>query len=197
MAGKFIVLEGVDGAGLTTQTNLLANWLSNQNEYVVATSEPTRGMIGGLVRSRIAGNWSSSMRALRLLMAADTIHHTETAIEPSLNQGKTVICDRYIMSALAYGLVDSSRDWMETVIRGHRKPDAIFYLRVTPVTAIKRLGKKGFSLELFERESYLRKVSENYDILSKDFDNVYTFDGEKKINEVHGDIKKAYKKIFK
>lgn len=193
--GKFIVFEGIDGAGLTTQSHLLANWLSNQGEYVILTSEPTKGMVGGLIRSRLLGNWSSSMRALRLLMAADLIHHTESEIEPYLNQGKTVVCDRYILSALSYGLIESSREWMDAITRGYRKPDAIFYLRASPIEAIGRLGRKGFGLELFERESYLRRVSENFDVLGREFDNVYVFDGEKSIDEVHKEVRKFYKQL--
>tara|TARA_Y100000310_G_C20699533_1_gene828431 strand:- start:6576 stop:7160 length:585 start_codon:yes stop_codon:yes gene_type:complete len=193
--GKFIVFEGLDGAGLTTQSNLLASWLSNQGKYVILTSEPTKGMIGGLIRSRILGNWSSSMKSLRLLMAADLIHHTDSEIEPYLNQDKTVICDRYILSALAYGLVESSRSWMDNILQGHRKPDAIFYLRMSPIEAIKRLGKKGFGLELFERESYFKKVSENFDMLSREMDNVFVFNGEKSIGEVHKEIRKFYKQL--
>ena len=135
------------------------------------------------------------MRALRLLMATDLIHHTENEIEPCINQGKTVVCDRYILSALAYGMIECSREWLDAITRGYRKPDAIFYLRIAPLEAIKRLGKKGFGLELFERDSYFRRVSENFDVLSREFDNVYIFDGEKPIDVVHKEIMKLYKQL--
>lgn len=193
--GKFIVFEGIDGAGLTTQTSLFANWLSNRGGYVILTSQPTKGMIGGLIRSRLTGNWGSSMRVLQLLMSADMAYHTESHIEPSLNQGKTVVCDRYVHSALAYGMVKFSRSWMDTVNKGYIKPDMVFYLKVSPLEAIKRLGKKGFGLEMFERESYLRKVSENFDMLSREFDNIHVIEGERPIDDVHKDVISIYEKL--
>jgi len=104
--GKFIVFEGLDGSGTTTQANLLFRYLKKQGKKVYLTGEPTRSLIGGLIEGQISGDWKSTPECLQLLFTADRAHHLEKGIIPLLKKGITVICTRYILSTLAYGSID-------------------------------------------------------------------------------------------
>ncbi len=100
--GRFIVLEGLDGAGTTTQAALLAEWLGARGE-VVQTREPTAGPIGRLIRSSLRAEPDSPAEtSLPWLFAADRAEHLTRVIEPALARGAWVISDRYYHSSLAY-----------------------------------------------------------------------------------------------
>ena len=76
--GKFIVFEGLDGSGKSTQANLLVDFLQQQlHQKTHYTSEPTPNIIGGLIRSQIAGDWKTSNECLQLLFSADRLYHLE------------------------------------------------------------------------------------------------------------------------
>jgi dTMP kinase len=92
--GVLIVLEGADGAGLSTQTAVLAAHLRSKGEVVISTKEPTSSHIGNLIRSALKHEWKPSPRALQLLFAADRAHHLENEIEPALRANKIVVSDR-------------------------------------------------------------------------------------------------------
>ncbi|CDK38119.1 thymidylate kinase [Halorubrum sp. AJ67] len=107
MTGRFISIEGVDGAGTTTQAQAVADELVERHDGLteddtLVTAEPTDGEIGRLIRTGLAGDIELSQQALALLFAADRVNHIKTTIEPALNDGKTVITDRYYLSSYAY-----------------------------------------------------------------------------------------------
>ncbi len=210
--GRLIVFEGIDGSGTTTQANLLFKYLKRKKKKVFLTSEPTHSLIGGLIKGQIAGEWQSSWECLQLLFAADRAHHLEKEIIPLLKKGITVICTRYILSALAYGLIDmaatnalfyllpcsalknSAKDiqWLLNVNEKFIWPDITFLLKVSPKVCIQRIKKERFHKELFEKEEKLEKVLKNYLKFSKKFKNIYIINGEKTIKEVFEDIRKFY-----
>ena len=100
--GIFIVIEGLDGSGKTTQATLLAKKLS-QNYRVLLTAEPSRGKIGTFIREGcLYEDKRLPTEAEALLFAADRIEHMYSEVKPALDEGKLVICDRYIYSSLAY-----------------------------------------------------------------------------------------------
>src|SRR3989344_8642736 len=103
MEGKFIVFEGLDGSGLSTQSFELRNFLMKQGHQVVLTKEQTDGLIGGLIKSCLKKEWKTSLLTLQLLFTADRAHHISNEIEPSLAEGKFVISDRYFFSTIAFG----------------------------------------------------------------------------------------------
>ena len=105
--GILIVIEGLDGAGLSTQAALLAGYLRDKGEAVILTKEPTTSPIGNLIRSALKHEWKPSPLELQLLFAADRENHLEKEIEPALRENKIVISDRYILSSLAFGSVDN------------------------------------------------------------------------------------------
>jgi len=189
--GKFIVFEGLDGSGTTTQANLLFRYLKKQGKKVYLTGEPTRSLTGGLIEGQISGDWQSSPECLQLLFTADRAHHLEKGMIPLLKKGITVICTRYILSTLAYGSIDiKDSQWLMNLNKKFIWSDITFLLKVSPKTCIQRIKKERFHKELFEKEEKLKKVFKNYLKFAKRFKNVYIINGEKPIKEVSQDIKK-------
>lgn len=104
MRGLFVVFEGGDGAGKSTQSRLLADWLREQGREVVLTREPGEGPVGEKIRAILLdpATGDLSPRAEALLYSADRAHHVDSMIKPALARGEVVISDRYIDSTLAY-----------------------------------------------------------------------------------------------
>jgi len=114
--GKFIVFEGLDGSGSSTQASKLRDWLNRaQKELILGkpraqlTKEPTNNIIGGLIRGQLTGDWKTRPECLQLLFAADRSHHLEREIIPLLKDGVTVISDRYFFSTIAFGAAENMR----------------------------------------------------------------------------------------
>lgn len=133
--GLFIVFEGLDGSGKTTQAKLLADRLSERGRRVHLTAEPTTGPIGAELRHYLAHRLSFDPRVLPYLFAADRADHlynAESGILAALASGVTVICDRYVLSSLAYQSTEAARELVETLNRDFPPPDLTVYLDVTP-----------------------------------------------------------------
>jgi len=193
-SGKFIVFEGLDGSGKSTQVDLLLKFLREKGEKVHSTAEPTQYLIGGLIKSWIANDWRSSSACLQLLFAADRAHHLEKEIIPLLKKGINVICDRYLFSSLAYGNLDLDFDWLLKINEKFILPDITFFIDVSPELCLERMKKERFSIELFEKEEKLEKVRKNFLKLAKKFENIYLIDGEKSREEVFSQIKNIISK---
>ena len=100
MKGKFIVIEGIDNAGKGTQSALLAEHLRSKGFKVLLTKEPTNGILGGISKAALNKELTLSNKALQLLFCADRAHHLDTEIEPAMQDGFIVLCDRYFFSML-------------------------------------------------------------------------------------------------
>ncbi|WEK60576.1 MAG: dTMP kinase [Candidatus Microbacterium colombiense] len=101
--GVWITLEGGDGSGKTTQSNLLADWLSDAGNAVVRTREPGGSEVGQLIRDIVLHHRGDiAPRAEALLYAADRAHHVATVVRPALERGDVVLQDRYLDSSVAY-----------------------------------------------------------------------------------------------
>ncbi len=171
--GLLIVLEGIDGAGTTTQATLLRARLAAAREApVVVTAEPSGGPVGCLIRNvlggRVVGRDLSGhavpfdRRALALLFAADRLDHVACEVRPVLERGGTVICDRYVLSSLAYQCLDAPRDWVESLNRFAPVPDLTVFLDVPPDVALDRIGGSRAGRDLFEKAETLRRVASAY-----------------------------------
>ncbi|MGF6821872.1 dTMP kinase [Microbacterium sp. ZKA21] len=102
-SGLWITLEGGDGAGKTTQANLLEAWLSDAGRTVLRTREPGGSEVGHLIRDIVLHHRGDiAPRAEALLYAADRAHHVATVVRPALERGEVVIQDRYLDSSVAY-----------------------------------------------------------------------------------------------
>src|SRR5438552_7626627 len=108
-----MVIEGIDGAGTTTQTRLLTDWLRGRGLAAHRTREPSDGPIGRLIRE-ILGQPPGAMTGgpMALLFAADRLDHLAREIEPALARGEQVLCDRYYHSSFAYQAVESERGFV-------------------------------------------------------------------------------------
>jgi|SRR3989344_3032767 len=184
-SGKFIVFEGLDGSGQSTQAELLFEYLKKHGEKIYLTSEPSQSLIGGLVRSQLQNHWQSNSECLQLLFTADRAFHLEKEIIPLLKKGITVICTRYILSTLAYGNIDiKDGKWLICINEKFISPDTTFLLKASPKICLRRIKKERFHEELFEKEEKLAVVFKNYLKFAKEFKNVHIINGEKSIKEV-------------
>ena len=104
MQGAFVVFEGGDGVGKSTQAGLLAEWLSDQGREVVRTFEPGDGPVNAQIRQILLSRATENLgpRAEALLFAADKAQHVHSIVRPALERGAVVVCDRYVDSTLAY-----------------------------------------------------------------------------------------------
>ena len=186
--GKFVVFEGLDGAGSSTQAALLKKNIEKRNKKVLLTKEPTNNIIGGLIRGQLTGNWKSNMECLQLLFAADRAHHLQFEIIPALKKSICVICDRYFFSTVAFGSLDTDKNWLLELNKNFILPDFTFFLDVSPSICIKRIVNSRLNLELFEEEQKLKKVRQTYLWLSKKFSHVFVLDGEKTENQIGAEV---------
>ena len=197
MKSLFIVFEGIDGAGLSTQASLLCQWLKNKGK-VLLTKEPTQGLIGGLIKAALKHEWKTDQKALQLLFSADRAHHLATEIIPALKNGFIVICDRYILSTLCYGNAEGiDLDWLRSLNSNFLKPNVTIILDVPPEVSLERMGKSRARVELFEEKEKLNKVRENYLKLRNEFPNTFVVDATKSIEEVHEEIKRIVENFLK
>lgn len=161
--GVFIVIEGLDGSGKTTQANILAKKLS-ENYKVLCTAEPSQGKIGNFIRDCcLYEEKRLPIEAEALLFAADRIEHIQHEIAPALADGKIVICDRYIYSSLAYqGSTGLSLDWIQTINARSLQPDFSLFIDVPPERVLERLQRKKSVMETLETQKKVRKVYLNF-----------------------------------
>ena len=156
MKPKFIVFEGIDGCGKGTQIELLCNRFREAGIANTKTAEPTFSCTGGMIRDCLSGKTKTSPYELAALFLADRINHNTNefdGIEKLLSQGKTVICDRYYYSSIAYQSLDCPINWvsdMNLCCRSIRKPDLCIFLDLTPEESLRRMQQCGKPLDLME-----------------------------------------------
>ncbi len=195
MAGKFIVFEGLDGSGMTTQSTLLRNYLLSKGKDAILTKEPTDGLLGGVLKSSLREEWKTDPYTLQILFAADRSHHLVSEIEPALKKNKIVICDRYILSSLVYGSLDVSVEILKQLNAHFMKPHMTIIVDTHPKICMERMKRARHHIELFEEEHKLTQIRQNLIALKKNFPEVYVVDGNKKPEEVNEDIKKLVAKL--
>jgi len=128
--GLFVVLEGIDGAGTTTQAERLCAALRAEDVRATVTREPSDGPIGTLIRQALTGRVSLpngggplNAHTLALLFAADRADHLEAQVLPCVDRGDVVLCDRYVLSSLAYQGASLPLDWVEGINAFASPPD--------------------------------------------------------------------------
>ena len=204
--GRFIVIEGIDGAGTTTQSKRLVSALKARSLPALFTCEPTGGPVGAMIRQALSGRlvrpvseteWTMlDPNTMTLLFSADRLDHAEGVIRPALAEGRWVICDRYYLSTLAYQGVGGDADWIRQVNAKAPKPDLWIFLSVPPKKALSRLGDRE-TRELYEKEAFLKKVHRGYlRELDKEDVPVLHLDGTKTEDEVFSAIWSALTERF-
>lgn len=157
--GFFLALEGMDGCGKTTQSKLLAQTLSSQGYNVLLTQEPTTGRIGRLIREELKAP-TMPPKSVALLFAADRLEHWAQEIEPALKAGKVVICDRYVMSSLAYQGALCRLAWVEALNMYAPRPDLTVYLQSGRTKEVLERREED---DAYERDqAFQTKVQDNY-----------------------------------
>ena len=167
MKGRLIVLEGLDGAGTTTQVKRLVEHLNATGTRAHTTREPSDGPIGGLLRQMLTGGHAIpgqklSQSTFGLLFAADRLDHAQREVDPQLAAGVTVVSDRWYHSSLAYQGTGAERDWIATLNARARRPDLTIFLEVRPEVAAKRRVDAGRVQELFEDLRMQEEVAAGY-----------------------------------
>jgi len=191
--GLFITIEGIDGAGLTTQTNILADRIRSLGKEVLVTKEPTSGPIGQVIRRVLSGELKHEPCVLALLFAADRAYHYSSEILPALLRGQVVISDRYILSSLAYQGLFLPISWIKEVNSCSPTPDLCILIDVDESTARERIEKRGDQMEIFERKGEAELIRRNYLELAKEFPWVKVVDGKGSVDRVANLIWKVVK----
>jgi dTMP kinase len=157
--GSFIVIEGLDGSGKTTQAKILVRKLK-QSCGAVFTAEPSQGKTGRFIRNRILyGEKRSPITVEALLFAADRIEHIHDEVLPKLEEGRLVVCDRYIYSSLAYqGSSGLGLDWIQIVNQHALKPDLSLFIDVDPEVVLSRLRRKKSVMENLKTQQKVREI---------------------------------------
>ncbi|OGG42821.1 dTMP kinase [Candidatus Jorgensenbacteria bacterium RIFCSPLOWO2_12_FULL_42_11] len=189
--GKFIVFEGLDGSGQSTQVKLLAEFLKRKKHQVLTTKEPTLDSTAGkLIRKVLDKKKKIPPQKLQELYARDRQEHLKKVIIPALKKGKTVISDRYFFSSFAYGGLDVPFSYLLKINDKFLLPDLVFFINTKPETCILRIDKRGKKNTFFECKDKLEKVYWKYKKILKKFKNVVVINGEISISRIHQEIKK-------
>jgi dTMP kinase len=177
--GCFIVIEGLDGAGLSTQSALLAAYLRSSGKDVLLTKEPTAAPIGKLIKAALNRNPELSLFTLQLLFAADRAEHLKQEIEPARGANKIVISDRYILSSLAFGSVDNDLEFLLAINARFRRPDLTVIIDTPPAVCLERIERNRENIELFEEEQRLAQVRTRYLELKNYFEHTVIVKGDR------------------
>jgi dTMP kinase len=174
--GHFIVVEGIDGSGTTTQCSILAARLVDAGLRAHTTREPSDGPIGVMIRQVLTGRLVVPGRdgahppgwaTMATLFAADRLDHLEAEVIPSLADGVTVICDRYDYSSVAYQTVSSggrgdASSWVRELNRHAKRPDLTLILDVDPEVAASRRSTRAGTPELYEIDEMQVELAKFY-----------------------------------
>lgn len=166
--GKFIVFEGIDGCGKTTQIGKLKEYLESKGRKVYVTSEPTVSMTGGMIRDALSGVNKKTPGEMAAMFALDRIFHNMNpvwGIEKMLNDGYDVLCDRYYYSSLAYQGSETDFEWVKSMnidCPEIRTPDACIFLDLTPEESLSRIEKGRALTEIYETQEKLTAVRNKF-----------------------------------
>ena len=195
--GKFIAFEGIDGSGKSTQIEYLTEKLKKENIYYYTTMEPTDSPIGSLIHQIMTGRVKTDNKVIAALFVADRLDHLLNdlnGLKAKIDEGITVISDRYYFSSYAYHSVDMPMEWViqaNDQCKKILKPTAKVFIDVDPDTAIERIAKNRFHQELFEKKSRLVKVREKYFESfekEKSEENIIIVDGNRSQEEIAKEI---------
>jgi len=203
--GKFIAFEGIDGSGKSTQIQLLAARLKQENIPCYTTMEPTNSLIGTMIRQILTGRMTADNRVIAALFVADRLDHLLNDVDgiaAKVADGMIVLTDRYYFSSYAYHSIDMPMEWViqaNSQSQSILRPTVTVFVDVEPDAALERITKNRGRRELFEEKTRLVKVREKYleafDQL-KDAEKVVIVDGNRAIDAVADDIWKKIKEYF-
>lgn len=202
--GKFIVFEGIDASGKSTQIRMLEHYLKEKGVPVYLTREPTDSPFGALAHQCMTGRIDSDEKAIAAVMAADRLDHIynkTNGLLDKINAGVTVISDRYYFSSYAYQGAHLDMDWVIELNRLSAealRPDVNIFIDIDAQTSMNRLQGRG-DLERYEKLDKQLKVREQYFAAfdrMKNEENVQIVQSEKEPAQTQANIRKIVDEIF-
>ena len=197
MKQLFIVLEGIDGSGKSTQAKLLAEKLIAAGHKVYTTFEPTDSPIGSMIRNIFKGRMTADHQTIAALNVADRLDHLHNEINGLLKkkrEGHTIISDRYYFSSYAYQGVHMDMDWViaaNALSAATLRPDVNLFIDVDPEVSMQRLNSTRGTIELYETLDNLKLVRAKYMEAFgklKGVENVVTINGNQTVGAIAEDI---------
>jgi len=181
----FIVIEGLDGSGKTTQIDMLRDRLQGMGQACYLTAEPTELPTGKLIRSILQHEIEADPKTVAALFAADRIEHLHHPTEGLLHQlaeGYHVIASRYYFSSLAYQSEFADPGWIASLnllAKRTLPADITFFLDLEPTVSMQRIEARGAATELFETQEKLAHVRESFHLAFEHFgdgENIHVID---------------------
>ena len=193
----FIVFEGIDGSGKTTLSKMLFEFLQRRGIKSVLTREPFDETLRKLVLERDFDPWGETF-----LFLADRSYHVKSFVKPKLEEGYTVISDRYYLSTLAYqgfgrGLDIDLLKVLNDRATGGLKADLTFVLDIPVEVALRRIEKARGSTERFEKKHFLERVREGFLKLAEEEEGALVLNGERNPYELLGEVLKAVDNLLR
>ena len=197
MKPLFIVIEGIDGCGKTTQINLLKDRFKSNNQKVIETAEPTDGPIGSLIRNIMKGRVQTDQSTIAALFAADRLDHINNPVNGMLKkreEGYNIICSRYYFSNYAFQSEYVPIEWlvsMNSLSKNYIQADYTFYINVDPKVCIERISTGRSEIEMYEN---IDKLTKTHDAFLKHFkdhgegESIHLIDGHQSIEAISDEI---------
>lgn len=193
----FIAFEGIDGSGKSTQVKLLTEKLQQEGHKVYTTSEPTDSAIGSLIRNIFRGKLEADHKTIAALYLADRLEHLlnkTNGILKKMEEGFSVITDRYYFSSYAYHGTHMSLDWVieaNSLCADLLRPDLTIFIDVPTEICMKRLAADRDMMELYESLENLNKVREKYfESFEKlrEVESVFITNGNRPLDVIFNDV---------
>jgi dTMP kinase len=204
MEQLFIVFEGIDGSGKSTQAKILADKLIASGRKVYSTFEPTDSPIGSLIRNIFKGRVDADHATIAALNVADRLDHLQNNINgilKKLEEGFVVISDRYYFSSYAYHGVHVDIDWViaaNALSAQLLKPSLNIFIDIDPEISMQRLNATRGTIELYENLTNLKNVRAKYleafDKL-KSHETIITIDGNQEKDAITSQVWEAVQKL--
>jgi dTMP kinase len=201
--GLFITLEGSDGSGKSTQLQLLQEFLTRSGYSVVVTREPGGTAISEKIRDLLLDKTNSEMTGVTemLLYAASRSQHVAEVIQPALERGDVVICDRFVDSSIAYQGYARNLGKQVEIINEFATfgcmPDATFLLMLNPELAKTRIGTPKRDRLESEQSEFFSEVARGYKELAKRYpDRIVEIDARRSVEDIHVEICDRVKSVL-
>ena len=202
----FIAFEGIDGSGKSTQVKMLTEKLLSEGHKVYSTFEPTDSPIGSIIRNIMKGRIQADHKTIAGLFVADRLDHILNEVNgilKKMNEGFTVITDRYCFSSYAYQGTHMDMDWViaaNAMSAEIIRPDINIFIDMPPEDCIQRLHGNRGTIELYETLDNLKSVSNKYIEAFerlKNEENIFITDGNRDVNSISNDIFAKVQGLFK
>ena len=193
---NFIVFEGIDGAGTSTQIKKICE--KNPQKFF-QTAEPTSLETGKFLRRILGGEFSVDEKTNSFLFAADRAEHLygKNGIIEQINNGKTVISDRYLFSSLAYQSISCGEELPKLLNSTFPLPEILFFFEIDPEISLKRVDSRNEKKEIYEKIETQKKIAMEYEKIISEYENnksctmkIIRIDATKSIEEISDTISK-------